>query len=163
MWQRLFRLPRQLTAIWKHPMNRCSRLDAILRWVRWQVGARLVPGRILVPFVNETCLISRAGETGVTGNLFYGLAEMEEMALTLHLLRSGDLFIDAGANIGSFTVMAAGAVGASVIAFEPLPETVTRLEANLRVNNLGLRLNHSHNATRTAIATADRKFLASLS
>lgn len=28
---------------------------------------------------------------------------------------------------------------------------------------LGLRLNHSQNATRTAIATAERKFLASLS
>jgi len=54
----------------------------------------------------------------------------------LHFLREGDLFLDIGANIGSFTVLAAGVNRARVWAFEPDPGTVRSLERNLVINNL---------------------------
>jgi hypothetical protein len=51
-----------------------------------------------------------SGMTGATGNLYVGLHEFEEMAFLLHFLRPGDLFADVGANVGSYTILAAVAV-----------------------------------------------------
>jgi len=48
----------------RHPLNRSNRRVALSRWLRWQLGSRLLPGPVLVPFVNEVCLIVRPGMTG---------------------------------------------------------------------------------------------------
>lgn len=140
MPDRLTRLPRQLRAIAGHPMNQGRRAAAIGRWLRWQAGSRLVPGPVLIPFVNDTRLIATPGQTGVTGNIFMGLAEWRDMGFALHLLRPDDLFVDAGANAGSWTVLAAGAVGCRAIAIEPVPDTAARLELNIRLNTLAQRV-----------------------
>ncbi|MCH8167967.1 MAG: FkbM family methyltransferase [Proteobacteria bacterium] len=87
-------------------------------------------------FVNGTHLWARRGETGVTGNIYYGLHEFEDMAFVAHALRPGDLFADIGANAGSYTVIAAGVSGARVIAIEPVPKTIERLRANISLNSL---------------------------
>ena len=53
-------------------------------------------------------------------------------------LRPGDTVLDVGANIGSFTVVAARLVGpeGSVFAFEPDPKAFDRLRENVEVNKL---------------------------
>lgn len=55
------------------------------------------------------------------------------------VLRPGDVFIDAGANIGIYTVLAARLVGQSgrVIAVEMMPDTADRLDHHIRCNRLG--------------------------
>jgi FkbM family methyltransferase len=73
---------------------------------------------------------------GATGNIYCGLHEFEDMALVLHALRPGDLFVDIGANIGSYTILAAGACGANVLAAEPVPSTFAQLCTNIRLNGL---------------------------
>jgi FkbM family methyltransferase len=52
-------------------------------------------------------------------------------------LRSGDVFVDVGANIGLFSVIAANRVGNSgmVYAFEPARKTFHRLHENMKLNN----------------------------
>ncbi len=54
------------------------------------------------------------------------------------LLSPGDVFVDAGANIGFFTVIAARAVGANgnVHAIEMMPPTADRLKAHIAANGL---------------------------
>ena len=56
--------------------------------------------------------------TGATGNIYAGLHEFVDMAFCLHLLRSGDLFVDVGANIGSYTVLASKVAGANSVTLE---------------------------------------------
>ncbi len=53
-------------------------------------------------------------------------------------LKSGDTVIDAGAHIGSFTVMAAGEVGPSgrVVSLEPSNQNFEMLDRNVRSNHL---------------------------
>jgi len=138
--EKLFALPQQLIEVWCHPLNRGSELAAIARWIRWQLASRVAARPIIVPFVGGTNLFARAGETGVTGNIYYGLAEYEEMAFALHLLRAGDVFVDIGANAGSYSVLASGVTGARTIAFEPIAETADRFEANVRLNQLEERV-----------------------
>ncbi|MGH7247020.1 MAG: FkbM family methyltransferase, partial [Pseudomonadota bacterium] len=52
------------------------------------------------------------------------------------LLQSGDVFLDAGANIGEVSLFAAKRVGPAgrVCAFEPLPDVAPKLRANVRLN-----------------------------
>lgn len=108
----------------------------MVRYVRWQVGSRLVPGAVLVPFVNQTSLIISPGMTGATQQIYTGLSDFADCSLLLHLLREGDLFVNVGANVGVYTVLAAGALGARVVWIEPVPETFGKLCVNLRVNNI---------------------------
>src|SRR4029077_8862438 len=68
------------------------------------------------------------------GNIYAGLHEFADMAFTLHFLRPNDLFLDVGANIGSYTLLASGVCKARAISFEPDPETMAPLRRNVDLN-----------------------------
>lgn len=97
-----------LRFILDHPLNHDRKWAAFLRWLRWQLGSRLLPGAVLVPFVEDVALLVKPGMTGATGNVYCGLHEFEDMALVLHALRPDDLFVDIGANIGSYAMLGGG-------------------------------------------------------
>jgi FkbM family methyltransferase len=126
--------------IWKffgvHPLTRSNRVAAMKRFIRWQIGSRVLGAPALVPFIGETVMVVEPGMTGATGNVYCGLHEFEDMALLLHVLRKGDRFVDIGANIGSYSILAAGVRGSQVFAFEPVPQTFAKLVRNLRVNGI---------------------------
>lgn len=71
-----------------------------------------------------------------------GIWEPYETALLRAFLKPGDVFVDVGANIGYFTVIAADAVGAQgrVFAFEPDPDNYRLLRHNARLNDLEHRI-----------------------
>lgn len=74
--------------------------------------------------------------TGATGNVYTGLHEFADMAFVLHLLRPDDVFVDVGANIGSYTILAAAVAGARSIAFEPIPAAFEALRDNVQLNRV---------------------------
>ena len=125
-----------LKFIVNHPLNREHKLEAIIRFLKWQIGSRLVPGAVVFDWINGTKFLVRTGETGLTGNIYTGLHEFADMAFLLHFLRPNDLFVDVGANVGSYTLLACGVVGAKGYAFEPVPTTYYRLVENIRLNHL---------------------------
>lgn len=125
-----------LRFITSHPLNKDHKFAAILRWLKWQVGSRLVPGPIAVPFAGNARLLVRPGMTGATGNIYCGLHEFNDMAFLLHFLRPEELFLDVGANIGSYTVLAGKVSGVRVIAVEPIPQTFEYLMDNIQLNRL---------------------------
>lgn len=125
-----------LKFITTHPLNRQRPLAAVGRFVKWQIASRLAPGDIVHPWVGDSKFLVRNGETGLTGNIYTGLHEFPDMAYLLHALRQDDLFVDVGANVGSYTILACAVVGASGIAFEPVPATHRRLTENIRLNHL---------------------------
>lgn len=129
--------------IWNHPLNRKDRLAAISRFVKWQLASRVLGQPVLLPFIDDTVLLIEPGMAGATGNWYCGLHEYWEMSFVLKFLRSGDLFVDVGANVGSYTVLASGAVGAHTVALEPVPSSFSRLEKNIRVNGIS-RLVQAH-------------------
>lgn len=123
-----------------HPLNRRNRVGALVRFVRWQVGSRLIGAPVAVPFAGKGRLLVSRGMTGATGNVYSGLHDFEDMALTAHLLRPGDVFVDVGANVGAYTVLAAAVAGAGAVAVEPIPATFQRLLDNVAVNRLDGRV-----------------------
>lgn len=54
----------------------------------------------------------------------------------MHFLRKEDLFIDVGANIGSYTILSSGHVGANTISVEPVPSTFKNLMNNIAINHI---------------------------
>lgn len=119
-----------------HPVNRGRAAPALINFLRWQVSSRLATGPMVHEWVHGTRFLVRRGETGLTGNIYTGLHEFADMAFVLHFLRAEDLFIDVGANVGSYTLLACAARGASGVAFEPLPQTHARLVDNIRLNQM---------------------------
>jgi FkbM family methyltransferase len=130
---------RSLSFILRHPLNRHRPGGAVARWLRWQLGSRLLPGPVVVPFVNDVRLVVAPGMTGATGNVYCGLHEFEDMALVFHALRAEDLLVDIGANVGAYTLLGAAA-GARCLALEPIPSTFGWLMRNVAINGLGDRV-----------------------
>jgi FkbM family methyltransferase len=76
-------------------------------------------------------------DSAVATNLFVKRVwEPEETKVIVGLLRKGDVFVDIGANIGYFTVLASDAVGSNgrVLAFEPDPRNLRLLRKNVDAN-----------------------------
>jgi len=122
--------------VWCHPLNDNRRLAAIWRVISWQLVSRIIPGPIALPFVNGTYLLTIRGMHASTGNWYCGLHEYEDMGFVLHILQPGDLFIDVGANIGSYSILAGACEGVKVIAFEPIPQAFSWLQKNIKINVL---------------------------
>lgn len=120
----------------RHPLNKDNKLSALRRFISWQIGSRLVPGAVAAPFVDSTKLLIDRGMTGATGNLYCGLHEFEDMSFVIKSLRKGDLFVDIGANVGSYTILASGVAGAHSISIEPHPVAFRKLTNNIRLNSL---------------------------
>jgi FkbM family methyltransferase len=118
-----------------HPLTRDHRAAGFARVCKWQIESRL-RREVVVPWVGGIQLAARRGMTGATGNIYAGLHEFADMAFTLHFLRPDDLFLDVGANIGSYTLLASGLCKAITIAFEPDPQTMMLLRRNIDLNNL---------------------------
>ena len=119
-----------------HPLTSECKMQTLARFLRWQVSSRIALGSVAVRYVDETRLLVKPGMTGATMNVYAGLDEFEDMAFVLHILRSDDLFVDVGANIGSYTVLSGGAVGAKCISIEPIPGTFSHLMDNINLNCL---------------------------
>ena len=117
--------------------QRCGR-SALL--VAWRIGASLLRRRSTthsVPVVKVGAARVRTDlRTALGLSLYrYGFCPPEARVLA-KLLRSGDVLIDGGANIGLFAFIGAVAVGPNgrVLACEPSPGTMALLRANAEQN-----------------------------
>jgi len=125
-----------LRFIMEHPLNRKNKSAALLRFFKWQVGSRLVPGPVVVEWVGNARMLVRHRDHGFTQNIYCGLNDPAEMAYVLHVLSEEDLFVDIGANLGAYTVLACAVKQARGFCFEPVPSTFARLTENLALNKL---------------------------
>ena len=121
----------------RHPLGGRRKLHTLAAIVRWQVASRLSRGPLDLPWIGGARLLVERGMTGATGNVYFGLHEVPDMAFMVHFLRPGETLFDIGANIGSYSLLAANAAGARVVAFEPHPKTADFLERNIAHNRLG--------------------------
>ena len=122
-----------------HPMTRDGQLGAWARFAAWHLKSRLSP-EVVAPWIGGQRLVVRRGMTGATGNLYFGLHEFMSMGLVLHFLREGDLFLDAGANVGTYTVLASGVCRANTLAVEADADTARDLARNVEINGLSERV-----------------------
>ncbi|MDX1407042.1 MAG: FkbM family methyltransferase [Saprospiraceae bacterium] len=99
----------------------------------WQCRRRLTNRPLNYQYVNGMRLLARQGWPVSTGTYYFGLLEFEPQAFLTHLLQPEDLFVDAGAHIGTYALSVASK-GTRVIAVEPNPEASAYLAEHLALN-----------------------------
>jgi FkbM family methyltransferase len=130
------KLFRVLKFIYTHPFNSDNKIIGLINFFKWQVNCFLNPYPIIYNFTENSKLIVSKSLTGATGNLYCGLMEYNEMAFLLHFLRPNDLFVDVGANIGAYTILASSEIKANTISIEPLESTYLKLIDNILINKI---------------------------
>ena len=76
--------------------------------------------------------------TGASRVIYANPPDHHEMLTWRNDLRPGDLFVDVGANVGSYAIWAAE-LGAEVIALEPADDTFALLEENVALNGYPIK------------------------
>lgn len=123
--------------MFSHPLAKKHLFKTLFRFLYWQTQSRLQPSKFIEkPFLSGVNFYARKGLTGITGNIYTGLHEFNEMAFLLHFLRSDDFFFDIGANAGSYTLLASGVCKAKTIAVEASANTAIIAQNNISLNAL---------------------------
>jgi FkbM family methyltransferase len=119
--------------VWTHPSNSGRRLRALLRAARYQARARLLGRRAVARLGERSRLWVDPHRTAASMALYANPPDLPEMLVWRRVLRDGGLFVDVGANVGTYTIWAAEQ-GAEVIALEPAADTFGLLEENIALN-----------------------------
>ena len=102
------------------------------RWERFQNSAR----RFIVYNYQNIFKIRLYKDSYLSEDIYKNKFELDEAQFISDFLKEGDIFIDIGANIGLYTLMAAQKVGnqGKVYSFEPTGTTYKRLLENIEIN-----------------------------
>ena len=116
-----------------HPANRGARRHAIGRAVAFQIRGRLTGRPTLATLGKHSVIEARLHSTAASKVVYANPPDWPEMLVWANRLRPGDLFIDVGANIGAYSILAAE-LGANVIAVEPQQQAIEALNRNASLN-----------------------------
>jgi len=125
-----------IRTILNHPLNRNRKLSALFTFFKRGLIIRLHKYPIVYPFLENTFLVVDKGMSSAELQIYTSLYDTNEMLFMMHYLRPEDTFVDIGANIGVYSVLASGVTGAKSLSFEPIPSTFSRLKRNINYNNL---------------------------
>jgi FkbM family methyltransferase len=127
-------------SIWAHPENRGVRGRRLARWVAWQAWQRTVRRPWTFRWHDGLRLVCHPHDRVTSMALYYGLYDRAEMRFLLAWLRSGDTFLDVGANVAPYSLLATRVRGVRAVAFEPGMLARERAAANIALNHVGDRL-----------------------
>lgn len=124
--------------IWTHPANRGRRIRAMGLAAAWQLYKRTIGRPIDIEAFGGKFRCFPDSQDAGRMIYFDANPDPQEMAFLKCYLRRGDRVIDAGANVGVYTLFLASLVGPEghVLAFEPDPKAADRLRENIRLNAL---------------------------
>jgi FkbM family methyltransferase len=126
--------------IMNHPVNADRKAGAVADYLRWNIGHRVLASDYILPLANNANIILSSRQNYATLTYTCGLWDFAEMVFLIHLLRPEDTFVDIGANVGGYTILASAVAGARSISFEPVPSTHDELIRNLRLNHIDERV-----------------------
>ena len=135
-----WRRGRNLTLkIWRHPANAHHRLRAFLRVLRFFVSAILLRSRIKVPLGAHSEIWADRGFVSSFNVVIGNPPDWNEMQAWKRILGHDTLFVDVGANIGTYSLWAAD-LGSAVIAVEPAVDARQALRDNADLNGFELEV-----------------------
>lgn len=111
-------------------------LRARAREWRWNMAKR--NGSYLYKYIEPDVRMKLYGDSVFCRMVYFWDFEVETRQFLKSILRPADVFLDVGANVGLFSLIAGRCVGAAgqVHAFEPVKATYDRLIDNVKVNRL---------------------------
>lgn len=125
-----------LPLFFNHNLWKNKKFLPIFRFFKLHFIFLINKNNFVFSWINNMKISVSKGDTGMTGNYYFGLHEYEDMAFLMHFLNENDRFLDIGSNNGSYSLLAAGVVNAKTISIEPVPSTYKKLCKNVKLNNL---------------------------
>jgi FkbM family methyltransferase len=125
--------------IWTHPANSGRRFRQLARAVVVQTRGRFLRRATLVPLGARSQIWAEPKVPASSAVAYANPPDWPEMPVWSRHLRPGDLFVDVGANVGTYSVWALE-LGAHVIAIEPDAESRRRLAANVAANGYAVEV-----------------------
>ena len=127
-----------LRSLWNHPANVNQRWAGIGRYARWQFYKRVVRKNLAFPYHGFVLPGYSDSHSMSAAYYFSGFPDWWEMRFIADYLRPGDRFLDVGANVGLYSLLAAALVGSTghVDAFEPATVPSLRLQEAIDLNQL---------------------------
>lgn len=116
-----------------HPLGKKRKFYSYIKFISWQISQYLSPKLVKKNWVNDIEFMAKKGMTGITGSIYVGMHEFEEMSFLLHYLTKENTFIDVGANVGCYSLLAASKAS-TVLSFEPDFDSLSILNLNLKIN-----------------------------
>lgn len=123
---------------WSHPANQGAGVHALARLLRFQARGRIMRRRTLARLGTQSAVWADVNRHATLKVICANLPDYPEMLVWSRSLQPGDLFVDVGANIGSYALWA-GELGADVIALEPAQDTFALLQENVALNGYSVR------------------------
>lgn len=155
-----------------HPLGKKFPFLSFFSFLAYQFRIKIIRKKYIHNWLEGSKFYCIPNEHGISGNIYLGLHEFNDMGFLLHFLEPNDLFLDIGANVGSYTILAGIVKKSHVLSFEPIPSTYSRLKSNILLNgksniklhNIGLSnksstLNFSfqNNTTNRVVNNDDKK------
>ncbi|MDF5714040.1 MAG: FkbM family methyltransferase, partial [Rhizonema sp. NSF051] len=111
------------------------KIKSVTKFIGWQLYKRLSQLSLDIQLLSQVKIRCYPDSRSAAAVLYCGLYEYDEMNFLLRYLRDEDSFLDVGANVGVYTLIAATIIkNGSIYSFEALPKNFARLEENLKIN-----------------------------
>jgi FkbM family methyltransferase len=124
--------------IWKHPGNQGARFRALGRFAYWGARRRIKRKPLVFTAFDGMSMHLYPDSMSARRVYYTKIPDYEEMLFLCAVLRPGDTFLDVGANVGIYTLLAASILGrdAHVLAIEPNRKARSKLLEHLTANRL---------------------------
>jgi len=139
--QRLKRIFYIFSSSITHPLIKGSKIlyffNFLVKFIKLHIERNFLKKKdLIIPWINDAKFILRKTDVPLLYNVYWGVSEYPDMIFLAHCLKENNMFIDCGANVGTYSIIASKVVGANSITFEPNPHTITKLNQNIELNNL---------------------------
>ena len=139
--------PEVIGAAWRHPANRNRRVRQLALAMTFQLRGRVLRRPTAVSLGKRSRIWAYLDDSSSRRAAYANPPDWPEMCVWQALLGPGQLFVDVGADVGLYRILALE-TGAEVIAVEPRTEAVVRLRENLALNG--------YSATIASVALSDQ-------
>jgi FkbM family methyltransferase len=134
--KKLERLNLRFKMIKNHPLSGKNSILGIYKYIAFNTLQTIYPKPRVYNWIENLKFYAKKGDAGIVGNIYYQLMDYEESMFLLNHLKKEDVFVDVGANLGHFSMLASGICKAKTIAIEPIESTIFKLKRNLELNKL---------------------------
>jgi FkbM family methyltransferase len=129
----LERVARVTRYIWRHPANDGKRMRVLWKSACFQAWSRATRRPKIADLGGQALVWAYPGEPVASAVVYSNIPDYCEMLFWQGWLRRNELFVDVGANIGTYALWAA-AQGATAVAVEASPKATRLLRENIRLN-----------------------------
>lgn len=123
-----------------HPLAKNNVLGAYIRYIQFNLIQFIWPKKRVYKWIEGLRFYAERGDAGIVANIYVKLHDYEDSMFLLNMLKENELFVDVGANVGHFSLLAAGVNKANVVALEPIASTFKKLCDNVMLNKLSSKV-----------------------